>query len=826
MTAPALVPIDDTAQEQANAPTPAVPPDAKAPAKPVTRGRLLEWPEERAAKEALRLWQLNGWQSKLQAGQNVRCGKWRDGERFVKLVTDRANGQVKVTTPVGLDTLPSVPNKVQEKVNNVIATVMADPPRPDAEPAADSPEARDAAQFATRFLLAMSGESGLNLDGVMFSALDIAGTYATGFVEVCYDQFGGGYVPLTVKARPSAIDLATAETGARPDGALDLGPWVTKYVAMDGTLSDSPAGARMTWQAGLRTDLLTSDQVRFLPRFVSGTKDADGVVIGRFVPLGRLKRAYPRVQRMSVDELRELEQWAVPDAKRILPKDYERNGGRRDGAARGDDEDTGPDDETLICTLTVYYRSHPAYPKGCAAVFGGGKYRLHADVLYFENPDGLPETMDLPLAAMTWEIDEAGKNPYGKTPVTRLGPLDEMRTSIFVAMQEYLDRFSRPRPLFPMGTIVQPEDWADWDKPIQFNPNGKPEMVQLPDFPQMGPQMLDRIDAEMEAIAGVAGPAMGQVAGSVRSADQQNTLIERATIAITQLRNNAQDFYERLCRLVLQGARRHFDVPQLMTYRGESGAYQVAEFTRADFGTTKQVKVQRGTFTMLTPTQKNEVIGMEVQMGGLAPEEAARLRRENISALIGLQDSVHVTRVKRQLHTWRQGVPGGLPEPTPQLDPMGQPVLDPMTGQPVMVDPVAQAAQQVFPVLPVDQEQAVALQRHQELAKAVAELDFYAHFPPAWTQALVLAYEQARQAAGIATIAEQQMAAQQQQQQEAEARETAQGAKREEQRENRAAKREDGERQRQHQQQMQTQKDQATLEREQAALAARAAGAP
>lgn len=770
-------------QEEERAPEPN--PEAQ---QPTARGPLLDLPEGEAAKEAKRLWDQHKWFHKCKAGESRQHGMWRNGTRFAKLVKEPDTDLVKIVVPSGLDALPPTPNKVEESIHNAISIIMSDPPRLEAEPAGDTAQDRDAAQFATRFLMSVSTESGLNLDRVAYGALDIGATYSSGFAEVCYSPTEGGYVPLTIKARPSAQTVETAEMGEMPDGSLDSAPFVTRYVMPDQSLSESPKGAQMTWQPGLTTSLLNSNEVRFLPRKCGGIADAHGVVIARFTPLGMLKAKYERVAQMSPEELHELAHWTVDDYKRLLPEGYryEKPSSTTKGSGR---DEVGPDDEQLICTLTVYYKSHPRYPKGCYAVFGAGKYRLHEAELWFEDEDGRQEKLDIPLAQMVWEIDEDGYDPYGSTPVRRLGPMDEMRATQYAAALEYLYRFSRPRPVLPMGSTVQPEDLADRDRPLFYNPQGKPEWETLPDFPQMGMQLIDRIDREMDNTIGIQGPALGQVAGSVRSAEQQKTLIEQSNVALTALRNNAQDFIERLGRLVLQQARAHLTVPTLMSYRGQDGAYQVQEFTRADLGSTRDVRVQRGSFTMLTPTAKNEVIGMEMQLGGITPQEAGRLRRDNISALIGAQDNPHVLRVRRQLQAWRKGPPPGLADAQPQMGPDGQPAIDPMTGQPVMIDPVQQAGQQVFALLPADEEQEVAMLRHLELREAVAEMEFYA-FPPGWGQALIGAYLQARQAAGIQTIAEQQQAmaaqqqaqAQQQQQQEQGKREERQSERQEDRR--------------------------------------------
>lgn len=764
MTAPVAAP--EIAEEEP--PKEAVDTPAKS-----ARGPLLDMDEEKAAKEAERLWRLNPFFHKLHAGHCTQHQMWRNGDRFVRLMADHENGTVRIQVPGSLDDLPPVPNKVEEQVRNAVSTIMSDPPKPECEPSNDTPQAREAAQFATRFLTALSTESGLNMDNRMYEALDMAATYRSSFLEGEHDPQGGGYVPLTIRARPSATTTADAETGApQPDGSMDTRPFVTRYVGKGGVLSESPKDAQMTWQSGLKCNLLTSNQVRFLPRIASRLADAEGVVVARFRPLGEMKRLYPDVEAMDADTLHEIVRWKVSDHTRLLPMEFERQ--KSPDTDKGDAEE--PKDDVLVCELKVYYKSCFAYPKGCEAVFVGGKYRVKDDVLYFENDEGMPEVMDVPLSQLPWEVRAGGGNCYGETPVRRLGMLDEMRTTLFTSGMEYLHRFSRPRWLLPQGTTVQPETLADDTVPVYFNPVGEPHFLQLPAYPQMGSEYLDRTNADMESIIGIGGPAMGQVAGSVRSADQTNTLIERSTIAITQTRENGKDAYERIFRILLQLARRYFTETQLVTFRGEDGAYQVKEFSRADFGSTKQVRVQRGTWTMMTPIAKNDAINNEVQAGGLPPDEAARLRRENIAGIVGLEDNPHLLRVKRQLGVWRQGpsdevkqaqalAPPPAPPPPPQVDPAsGQPIPAP----PPPPTPIQSAAQAIFPLLPVDEEQPVALIRHQELARGVAEIEFYNH-PPEWTQALIGAYTQAKQAAGIQTIAEQQQAQQAQMQQQQQA---------------------------------------------------------
>lgn len=719
---------------------------------PASYGPYLDETEEEAFKRAERDWKKQPWQSKLLAGQWKQNLMWRNGKRFVRLVSDIDQNVVRLVTPLGIEALPPTPNKTEELVRNAISILLADPPRPDCEPSRDTAQAVDAAQFSTRYLNSLAGESGLNTDAVLEGALDVAATYGSGFAHVCYDPTAAGLRPLSIEARASAV--------SEQDPMQGEGPIYARYVNEDGSLSDTPEKARQVWQPGITIKLYTGNQVRFLPRTTLGIADTKGVLIGEFQTLGELKAKYERVKGMSVDEQWELTAWKLDDWKRLLPDAFEYQTPTRST----NDPNSAPDDDVLVCTLTAYWKSHPTYPRGAYCVFAGGKYRIQSETWMKAAPTATEEmeeeALDIPLAQMRWRTTMG--NPYGISIVSALGPMDEMRATQYASALEFLYRFSRPRIMLPMGTIVQPEDLSDVEKPIYFNPAGKPEFQPMPDFPQMGLQLVDRIDSDMENTASIQPPAVGQAVGSVRSAEQQRMAIEQSNVGMAALKANTDDFYERLHRIILQLSRVFIDKPTLMRYQGDDGAYQVAEFLNTDFRETRVVRVRKGTGTMLMPAAKTDMIAQQVQMGMLDPMEAQRLTRDNLSTFLGLQDNPHVKRVRRQIQRWRKGPDQSVV----QQAPVQAPQVDPQTGQSIPPpDPVALAAQQVFAVLPVDQEQQVAMLRHQELALAVADVEFYNH-PPAWTQALFAAYDQSRQAAGIATVAEQQQAQQQAQQQQ------------------------------------------------------------
>jgi hypothetical protein len=754
----------------------------KPPAEAMKLGPLLDEPdEEKAFRLALKLWNRNKKWHHRQAATYLQNKMWREGDRFLKIVEDPSSGQIRVAQPLGTSLIPPIPNTCDSKIRSNIAIFLADPPRPECEPWDDTPQARNAAQYATRVLTLDSGEAGLNTDAVFAGAVDVAATFASAFTYVSTDPKGAGLQPMSVQCHPDATRVEEAELG--PPGAPSKAK-VSRYVRPDGTLSKSSKGAKKEWAPKVVLRTMNGNHLRFLPRNVSGIDDANGIIFAVWDTLGSLKSKYERVRAMNDDEIGHLVNWKVDEWKRLMPDGMEAEA----LSDRYNDQRT-PDDDALVLTLHVYYKSHSQYPYGAYCCFGGGKFRLYKRTWTAATPTSnggeQDEMMDLPIAQARWYADAQGGNPYGKAPAAKLGPMDEIIAAQYAALQEFTFRFSKPRPYLPMGTTIQPEDLADYDKPLFIPPGGQPYFPPIPNFPQEAMNLVDRMLQAMDEELSTPDAARGIAAGSVRSAEQQKTIIEQGLAGTSVVRASFEDYYERLHRLILQQRRAFFTTPQLMRFQDDGGAFQVNEFRAVDLGATREVRVRRGTFTLMAPTAKAGLIGEKLQGGMITPQEAMRLDRENMAPLIGIQENPHVQRVKRQLSLWRQGpteeqkaqgqqYQQALPQMQAQLqEQMGQyqqqAQMAQQQGQPpppppeLPPDPLAQAAGQIFAPVPVDADPAVAMVRYQELGMASADAEL-GGYPEPWVQALYQAAEGARQAAGIVTIAEQQQQAQQAQQ--------------------------------------------------------------
>lgn len=736
--------------------------DESAPAEASSgRGPLLDRAPEDAAKLADTLWRLDESILRRLSVQWEANRARRLGMRDVHVIkdSDDEHGYRLYVPLINTSTAP-VPNKTDELGRRVIATLLVDEPKPDALPPNDSFADVDAAEFCTHVLEQELGPSGLNQRAVMEGALDLAYTFASGFTLTWTDPYGAGHQPEQILCHPLATLEAEAENG--PPGAPPSADYVLKYVRPDGTLSESSAGARRQWRPKVCKDLLTSNHVRFLPRSATSIESAKGLVITRPMTFGEVRARWEMVDELSVEDQYAIVRWRPSHFKALLPT------GQEPRLPRTGSEDTAPADEELCFIRMVYMVPTPTYPEGCEAVFAANRFRLAAQgwMLRYTDKDGKTheETRLLPVAQYRWMPDHQRGNPYGIAGAEIVGPLDEIRGFISAGVLQAIYQALNPNIGFPIGTTIQPEQWGRRDgTPILFNGAvGTPWVEPPPLLPAYISEWMARVDGWAQTASGLDATAVAVNTPNIRSNEQAQTVIEQALVALAAVRHSIEDGFERDCMITLQEFKQHFTAPQMIRYLTDDGSYRYTEWTAADFSTVHDVRVRKGTFTMQTPDRRVAYIDQLLQTGSIDPTDAVRMKRDAIDWFTGQQEDRHYQRVKRQIAKWKEGPSESAQRAAEQVAAM-PPTLDPATGQPAPVpNPLTEEASAIFAALPVDDEPAIAAIRHKELAMFMATTR-YSTYPAEWQAGFLEAYERARHAAGITTIAEQQAAAQQQQ---------------------------------------------------------------
>lgn len=722
-------------------------------------GELLEKSDAEIAQTITKWVKARSPERKRRRTLSARNKLWAKGVRGVRakpVTEDMTEWQLFV--PFGALDMPPVMDRTEELIERTISHLLADKPIPDAEPADESDTAVEAAEFTSRLLQSEGSESGFNLVRLFRRAEKKASYHGSGFIYLCVDPTGNGWRPMEIQAHPQAqaVEDATRDplTG-RVVASDDM--LVTRYVREDDTLTDDPSEAKSQWLPKLRPEVLTDDNVVFLPETATGIEDADGVVLIQWMTVGQARGKFPAFADLSDDKIRALIGWTPDDTAKYADPNHE---SRRKVSVRGTTSDSGPvSDDARFCVLSLYFRSHSAYRKGAYIVTAGGTTVLHKQtwtgVVERVGQGGTPrneeECLDIPLVQVRQFDDDQDDDPMGVGMVAKLGPIDEVRGTIVLAWLEHLDQLMHRIPFLPLGSVVQPGQLSARDgTPVYFNPQGKPEYEQVPDFPNDGKEFFDRTTDAGNSATGLEQTAQGIDTPSVTSGVQANVVVQQVAKNMSTLRDNCADAIERFWRLAAQQMRVFYTIPQQLKYEGEDGSWRRKEWSRVDLGSTKQIRIKAGSFTQMSREAKEAMADKMLTAQVIDGYTYQQYVSENVRPVVGIQSNPFRVRVKKQVAKWKEGPPQGW-QPVP-------PPVDPMTGQPV--PPPADPADP-FDVRLVDDDQQVAMERYEILKREMSD-GAYAKQKPAWRALFDAATERARRAAGVSTIAEQQQAAQQQ----------------------------------------------------------------
>jgi hypothetical protein len=729
-------------------------------------GPLLEEEDDKKVFKAIHKENLA--QEKLAKNRSElakHLGRIRRGIPFSTLTKNEDKATWRAELPPGVtDTPQPIPNKADDLCGKIVSQVLTDPfkPEPKAQDESNDKE-KGAADLLKRFLVNDGQEGGTNDSELFRDCLDTSMTRASA-VHVWVDEEGDGWRPRQIKAHPQALDANNPLVDQMGQPTSD---YVLRYVTADKQFTENPAEADRQWLPKIRRDVLTDANVRTIPA-MRGLDPASGVLLLMVEPLVDAKRRFPDLRDMDEAELKPLTDWRPPRAKALVPEAFI---GMFKSQGNAEGEGLGANDESLLFWYHRYWPSCYDYPDGAEIAVSGAneghvlkKATLRDDI---EGDDSVtPIVSDVPVSLCKALHDTVRRDPMGMKPLEKFGAANEARAQLLGAVLEDTDRRLHPDIYLPLTSPVQ--SWQVGQRsntPIQvLSKDDLPMYEEFAELPRFLPEVINIIDTGMETAAGLGDTAQSLESPNAISGIAKQVVVGQTKVHLAPIHQNFAAFVTRYWRIKAQLAQRKLTVPQQVQYSGVDSAYKQRWFTGADFVGVKDVVIQAGTGTMMSPVEKQQYIGYAQSAMWLDQDEAADAGRSTLSGDLGLSDSPHAEVISRQLAEWMEG-------PPEEWIPAG-PALDPMTQQP-MVDEMGQPAMQPaswspFEPRPTDEDPSVAPHRYKKLRDFIATSD-YSSQPPEWKALVDQEYMRMAYAAGIQTVrqqyeAQQQQAAQQQQQ--------------------------------------------------------------
>jgi hypothetical protein len=662
--------------------------------------------------------------------------KRRAGERYVAVVKAPDAQQFRVYTPPSSAKTPPTLGKSARLCRRVVSTLFTDPPVPEGMPASDDTGDREAAEFATRWLINYGSESYTNVARTAFRAMSLACTYRSAFRHWYIDPEAGGAVPETVQASPAATtrDDATHRTVQQPvtdpmgQPVLDemgqpilqtmkvpqLGPFVTRYVRPDGSLADQPAEAALVWRPAIRCDVVTSRNVRLVPESCDGIDDADVALLVMPMPVGLLRRMFPETIGAATKEaLSAAVAWRPESHKYLLPthlkEDQLRGTPKQDGEVA---------DDAIAFVLTAYHKSFAALEDGAHVVIVGESLLAHRGAWAVRREDG--QRVDVPIPIDQWrQFREGIEDPMGIGLMDLLGSGDELLQAQYGNWIEHLDRFANRKTFVPHTSTFQPGQASmPMGSYIPIPPGQEPRTEDVPEYPRGAIEFLKLLQDELNDESALQEAGQGLDSSNVQSGFHASLVMERVQSALSEPHQHARDALIRGWRIMLALGRAYFPDAQQLRVLGDDQTAKYQSWSAADLGTTTDVQLARASFTMMTPTQKAMVAQNLFQAQVIDGDELQRIMGGNVGGLLAIQDNPLLLEVRRQVTAWEQ-------------------------------DPQTPNAFGLEPLEPHYDEPTVAQVRHRVLLRYLASVKSHQHGPEA-RQTVVLAYQQARQVLAMA----------------------------------------------------------------------------
>ncbi len=601
-----------------------------------------------------------------------------------------------------------VTNKFASLANTIMQVLSAKEPDTRARPATDDPDDVSAAEVADRnfdvILKEVNSDEGRNIAAawvvltgnvILHPCYDPNPQHGTTFVQHlqcadCKKTFApddaGEGVDVPVAPPPGiSTDLAAGQTGANGSA----GPMPLPLGAPPQLAPEAPPP--QTSEASCPECGSPN---------VGPAQEADGSPIGEDLPNGKMRlevfspfEVWMDLEARSMDEIQELlvrrrypldvikERYGKPE----LESDNNSNVGGSIGlnllraiayasgggsAASGLASGRNVGDDQSITVDTLWKRPCPDFPQGLVATYANEQLLNEDEVgqgLPYHHRDGSP--------IWPWHLANFDKVPgrlFGRTRMDDVAPKQEQRNKLESLIQLIITRTANPVWLIPKNLGIT-EITGDPGQLIEGNwamdPRLKPERVPGDNVPTSVIAWLEKIDKDMEEVAGVFDVLRGNAPPGVTAGTALRLLLERANTSFTPVIKRFEMVWQGVCQDLLEIFQEYATEERINKIQGAGHSWEVERFSKADLNGAVDVIVEAGSAVPKSQVGEQAMISDLQGMGVVNPQDPSTqykiLERFDSTGLLGDTD-LNVRYAQRE--NWKFIKENTIPEINPIID--------------------------------------------------------------------------------------------------------------------------------------------------------------
>jgi hypothetical protein len=552
------------------------------------------------------------------------------------------------------DIKPGVPTPVTNKFASHAATMMQTliqkAPSVFAAPAIDTEPNRAAAERANKFLPAILDEGGWDLArGDMIPWMVLTGN---AFVHACYDNdpsYG-----TTMQPARKCDDCAKTFSGKNSDEDAKCPKCGSLNWSDDLDALESYARGKLNFEVFSPFEIYIDPELRSMD-------ECQEVLIRRRYPVDLVRRRWgfytePDAQGQSDTTGISLLRAIAHATSGPLPY-----------------AGSGQASNKTVLVDQLWKRPSPEYPKGVVALFTHGELRNAAEL-----DRGIPYVDRSGSPIWPWHLFRFDRVPgriYGRTPLDDVAPKQEQRNRLEALIQLTIARTASPHWLLPKNsgiTVItgEPGQLIEYN-PLPIGPGGavKPDMIPGAGVPTSVIAWLEKIDSDMEQLAGTFDVLKGNAPPGVTAGTALRLLLDRAVTRFTPV---IKDMEEESGRTIKDGLVifQQFGVDKRQgRIQAEGKTWETAEFSNADVDGELDVIVEAGSAMPQTTIGFQAIVQDLANMGMIDPTNPETrykiLQRFGVSELAGAEDG-DIKQSERE--NWMFMSTQLVPTVNPQID--------------------------------------------------------------------------------------------------------------------------------------------------------------
>jgi hypothetical protein len=314
----------------------------------------------------------------------------------------------------------------------------------------------------------------------------------------------------------------------------------------------------------------------------------------------------------------------------------------------------GPDDQGITID---YFWKRPCidFQEGVVAVFANDQL-LNTDTV----EDGIPyrDTKNRPI--WPWHhvvFDSVPGRLLGRTPMDDVAPKQEQRNKLESLIQLIISRTANPVWLIPKNLGVseitgEPGELVEGNWAI--DPRLRPERVPGENIPTSLIAWLEKLDRDMEELAGVFEVMKGSAPPGVTAGTALRLLLERANTRFTPVLMNIERLWGKVSKDLLTIAQQFWSEERINTIKGQGATWEVQRFSKADIRGSVDVRVEAGSAVPKTQVGQQALVQDLTAMGVINPQmPETQYKILNMFSSTSLLGSMDQNRKQAQRENWK-----------------------------------------------------------------------------------------------------------------------------------------------------------------------------